>query len=557
MLAYINNLVNILKINTVKLYLVIADVLLVIFAIVFANAGLLPFKSLGDFAFFAILALVLAIYRPGWAFLFFVGSLVLENINLAPASIGISIRPYQFMALVTIIALAVGFGAKRLKFEIPKWKWYDALPIIFALAGFLSAIFSITGPIGESNLQPFKQAVIATTFVGIYFLVRIYVQTFDDLKRVAPFFLSSGVVVALYGIWQNIRFAGELNSFEVMPGRPNGTFTEADWLGIYLIFLLSAILSIIYYLNKKIRISNDQFSISNKFSIIQFFNYVLLTLAITALVLTVSRSAWLGAVIITLGFLKMVLLSNSRPENESGFKNKFFAIYKKVNWRGFFRILRNLALAIICSIAIVYVFNLTTFQLGSRAASTGGLQKITIACLGGSDKVVPEKINSLAELENYGCRHINLEDIEKELESSNAVLEVYRPDPNVGIRAKIYKTAWEQIKQNPIFGIGWGSIGSILGTDDRGASLNASNIFLETWLGAGLLGLLALVILFGYICIAAIRQWLNNEDKTVSIFILLTLVAIVIPNLFNSGIFLGFVWAYLAVAVSLLQKESQ
>ena len=113
---------------------------------------------------------------------------------------------------------------------------------------------------------------------------------------------------------------------------------------------------------------------------------------------------------------------------------------------------------------------------------------------------------------------------------------------------------------HPVLGIGWGSINKILGTDERGAGLNASNIFLEVWLGAGLLGFLAFVILLGYILVASVFAFISNDDKskngTAIVFVMLGWAAVVIPNLFNSGIFLGFVWVYLATAISLLSKEN-
>jgi len=552
---YFSKLFGRIQAHALTAYLIVANMALIVFAIVFSNAGMLPFKSVGDFSFFAILALMLAIYRPGWGFLFFIGSLALENINLAPANIGISVRPYQFMALVTIVALIIGFSTKRLKFDLPKWKWVDALAIVFAIGGFLGALGAI------HSSASLKQAVIAATFVVIYFLVRVYVQNIGDLKRIIPFFLSSGVVVALYGVLQNIRFARGLNSFEVMPGRPNGTFTEADWLGIYLTFLLSVMYAMIYYSYKncdniKSKISNFQFPISKQFSIIQFFNYALLALVYIVLILTVSRSAWLGAVVVTIGFLKAILIGKSHPENQAGFWNKIVHVYTNLDWKAFLGSLGGITGVLIVSVGIVYVSHLTTFQIFNRVQSTSGLQKITIACESGFDIVIPQEISNVNDLAQYHCRHINLENIAKEKAAGNVVEEVYRPDPNIGIRSKIYHTANDQIKQHPIFGIGWGSIGTILGKDDRGASLNASNIFLETWLGAGLLGFLSLIILLGYIFVAGVIQWLNTEDKAVSIFILLALFATIIPNLFNSGIFLGFVWVYLAVAVSLLQKES-
>ncbi|HOX11146.1 MAG TPA: hypothetical protein PK333_04115, partial [Candidatus Moranbacteria bacterium] len=90
--------------KTTKIYLILANIILVIFAIWFSNIGLLPFANVSDFLVFAGLGLLLAIYRPGWTFVLFIGSLALENINLAPSVFGLSLRPYQFLGAITIIA---------------------------------------------------------------------------------------------------------------------------------------------------------------------------------------------------------------------------------------------------------------------------------------------------------------------------------------------------------------------------------------------------------------------------------------------------------------------
>ena len=115
----------------------------------------------------------------------------------------------------------------------------------------------------------------------------------------------------------------------------------------------------------------------------------------------------------------------------------------------------------------------------------------------------------------------------------------------------------DQIIKHPILGIGWGNISAILGTDERGMGLNASNIFLEVWLGSGLIGILSFKILLGYIFVKSSIMYLDREieDKTVTAFIILGWAAIVFPNLFNSGIFLGFLWIYLAIAISLIEAK--
>ncbi|NTV41590.1 MAG: hypothetical protein HGA61_04960 [Candidatus Moranbacteria bacterium] len=548
--------------NSTRIYLVLANVVLTCFAIWFSNVGLLPFKNLGDFAFFVILALMFALYRPGWAFVLFIGSLALENINLAPSSIGISLRPYQLFGALTLLAVALRHLIGRRVVTLFKLKWYDALPILFVLSGFLSGL-------GAANRGlSLKQALIAASFVALYFLVRVYVQSFADLGKIALFFLSSGVVVVCYSIWQNIRFSSGFKSFETMPGRPNGTFSEPDWLGIYLTFLLASLLVWLFYVSKNHNekesrlILNFKFEILNQFFNVQIFKkvvvYIFITLVTIALILTVSRSAWIGAVLIALGFLKIVLLYGEKESQVTGRSGKFwqsvmFDLKRPWNWKGFSKSSGFLVGIFAISVGAIFVFHLTTFQLGSRVQSTGGLQKITIACQGGLDVAVPQKINNVEELANYQCWHINLEDIEKEKKLGSIVQEVYRSDPNVGIRGKIYRTAFEQIKKHPIVGIGWGSVSTILGTDERGTGLNASNIFLDSWLGAGLLGLLAFSVLLGYVFVFAYLKFVKSQGTEIaSTFVIFGVFAIFVPNLFNSGIFLGFVWVFLAIAVSLL-----
>ncbi len=532
--------------NSIKAYLILANVLLIVFAIWFFNVGLLPFKNFGDFIFFVILILVFALYRPGWAFVFFVGFLALENINLAPVQLGIMVRPYQLLGALTLLAVALQFLMGRKVVVFPRLKWYDALPALFVLGGFLGCLAA------TNKSSSLKQAVVAASFVVLYFLVRMYIQSIEDLKRIAPFFLSSGVVIAAYAIWQNIRFSQGARSFEVMAGRPNGTFTEPDWLGIYLVFLVSIVMVIIFYCNKNCK--------DKKSVIFNFLNYLFLIIIFTALILTVSRSAWIGAILIILGYLKISLLYNENIGQSALKKLKFLdgillVIDRPWNWKEFLVALKNILIVGIVSFGIVYIFRLTNFQLASRAQSASGMQKITIAC-NSPVLFVNDRIGSLSDLAQHNCLHINLEEIAGKKAEGKFIQEVYRPDPNVGIRAKIYGVAFEQIKQHPLLGIGWGSISNILGTDERGSGLNASNIFLEIWLGSGLLGFLSFVILLGYIFVSSCGRFVatNGSDVTAT-FILFGLFAIVIPNLFNSGIFLGFVWAYLGVAIGLLARR--
>lgn len=537
----------IVAIKKPKILLLISNILLVFFLILLSNLKVLPFKGVGDFGFFVFLGLILALYRPGWGFLFFVGTIALENINLAPVNIGIAVRPYQFFSGITICSILIRLLTGRLNFKLAKFRWPDYLIGIIVVAGFLSALFA------DGRALSLKLSVVLLTFGLLYLLTRNYIQDSNDLEKVVPFFLSSGIVVIAYGIWQNVRFAQGMAHFEVMPGRPNATFAEADWLGIYLILLIAVIYSLIYVANKTRRsftdeISNYQIPISKQITNPKsqiyklYFLYFFLILILILLILTVSRSAWLGALAVSsLYFLFCSWYF--------GFKNK--------DWKGFLKQLILLVVTGIASIAIVYFFNLTNFQLFNRAQSTGtGLQKITIACNKNSEihKKLKESayrvIDDISELAPYDCRHINLEEINIEKARENLVYEIYRKDPNVDIRKVIYQKSWAEIKKHPVLGIGWGNISEILGKDERGARFNSSNIFLEVWLGSGIFGFAAFLAIWASVIIMSFKKILGDE-KAIGAFMLLGAVAIIVPNLFNAGLFLGIVWIYLGAAVSL------
>lgn len=519
MRIYLQQFFNFL--NKPKNYLLLANVLLALSLMLLNNLGVLPMRA-GDLAFFAALGLVFALYRPGWTFLLFIGSIALENINLAPAEAGITLRPYQLLGALTILALVIRAFSGKLSFKIAKLKWPDWLVIGINILGFLSLINS------SDKIASLKLVIILATFSALYFLVRNYIRTIDDLKKTIPFFLSSGIVVVFYGIWQNIAYLSGGNGFEAMPGRPNATFSEADWLGIFSVLLISTIYATLYYFR------NDKTNCRVN-SVILYF---ILFISYSCLILTVSRSSWLGVFAATFLFL-FIILTNLK--------------FRNWQWKEFGKQLLRIVIAAGCSIGAVYIFHLTNFELGNRVQSAGsGMQKITISCdLTKSGFVnLPDSIDNISELEKYNCRHINLEEIEKEKAKEREIREIYRRDPNVDIRTEIYQKSWQEIKRHPIFGIGWGSIGGILGLDGRGMTLNSSNIFLETWLGAGSIGLLCFVVLLIYILLRSIFGYFyveNYSQKALAIFIIISWFGLVISNLFNAGMFLGFFWLWLGI----------
>lgn len=540
----------------IKEWLVLANVLVVFFLILLSNIGILPFKKIEDFGFFTVILLMLALYRPGWMFLIFVGTIPLENINLASANLAITIRPYQFFGVLIIMAIIVRLLLRRSNFVLAKLKWPDYLVILITLSGFLSLMGA------QNKLLSLKLAIIFTSFVMLYFLTRNYVQNIQDIKKILPFFLSSAIMVVLYGIWQNIIFLRGLVSFETMPGRPNATFTEADWLGIFLVLILAMVYALIFYFYKermreKLKAGEEikNYANSSSFQIPLLFPFfqrgrrkkkllvtgcwLLVALIYILLILTVSRSAWLSALIITIIFIG-VFLSDLRKSNWK--------------WKATFYLKLKILASLILSVAIIYVFHLTNFQLFNRVQSTGsGLQEITVACKneqGAHQLRQLQYLKQVEQLEHFGCRHINLEDIKNEKVAGNIVMTVYRPDPNVAIRGQIYQRSWQEIKNHSILGIGWGSMRAIFGQNKYGHSFNSSNIFLQTWLGSGIVGLLSLLILLFYLLYKAIKSYYFAEElpvKSWNLFIILSWFGIVTANLFNAGIFLGFFWIWLGM----------
>lgn len=529
MFSYIKQLAE--KLNNTKTYLILTNIFLVFFLILFNNLGLLPMR-MGDFIFFAILILAFALYRPSWAFLFFVGTIMLENINLAPEKIGIMLRPYQLIGGLLFLAIAIRFFSKRLNFKLTKLRWWDYLVFLIPLSSLMN-VFSSQNPTAVIRL-----VVVLGSFVILYLLVRNYIQHTADLKKILPFFFGSSLIVVLYGFWQNIRFAKGLGAFSVMPGRPNGTLTEPDWLGLFLLLVLAGIYALIYFFHQ-----NSLEKEKTQRQINLFSSYLLLCLTLALLLISVSRSAWLGAALMTILFLFSIL---------TGLKFNFRAW----QWKLTVQIKLGIIGAFIIALGAVYLFQLTTFKLFDRAVSTGGTQKITISCQ--ENITLPEKISSLEGLDKLNCLHINLEEIDSEKNQGRFVMEINRPDPNVNVRAEVYQKSFAQIKAHPILGIGWANIPEVLGKDPRGVNLNSSNIFLETYLGSGLIGFLSLLLILGTIFIRAVSLFFKETDpekKAFALFVIASWTGIIIFNLFNAGIMLGFFWVWLGIAGVLVTKR--
>ncbi len=482
--------------------------------------GVLPL-SVEYFLFYSLLLFLACLARPSWMFLFFVAILPLEIVSVTPVDFGFDLRPYQWVGGFLGIAIGIRFVTGRLVQPFFRWHMVDTIFVIL----FSGIVFA--GIVGQS--VALKQTVVVGSFLFLYFLSRLFLRQWQDVKQALFFFLLSASLVLLWGISQNILFFLGYGHFSIMPGRPNGTLIEPDWLGLFCLFVLAPAL---WWLKERL---TDRFSLKALLLPLSF-----LLLIFTTLIITVSRSAWIGAVVLLGSFLVLVFYE----------KNKGFAFRPAL--------LSIECLIVVFGVALVLVETvpLTRFALIDRAGSVASqYQTITIVCDG--TMTPPQYIETGETLSQYGCQHILLEEKEARLAEGKIVTTTKRPDPNVNIRKAIYETSLGEIKDHPVVGIGWGNIGPKLGLDERGASYNASNLFLELWLGGGIVALMAFIMFVGGVLFMSYRMWKRAVVSPFAAPLLAILAGFLVFNLFNTGLLLGFVWVWFALFPLLFPSRSE
>ncbi len=488
-----------------------------------AYAGYVPLR-ISDFLFFFLIVSLAAAYRPGWVFLLLVSVLPLETVNLAPSSFGTGIRPYQFLMMSIIVGLGIRFLMRRSLPAIPKPHLVDALLLLIPI-GSLFAVVNASAPGASLRLS-----VILFTYYALYALFRIYIRSSEDVGRILPFFIVSSFLSVVAAIGQNLYFIYGNGLLEVMPGRPNAFFAEPDWLGMFLIVSIAVLISAWYMIATRTESVRELFRM--KRSLALFF---ILSMNLVALVLSVSRSAWLGTVVTVLIAVALPLAVKRRQVAGT--------------------MTASIVAGSIMAICRVVAIPLTTFDLFGRAGSIGsGLQTITVSCE--RETALPAYVATVEDLASLGCRHIDLDEIDTEKSTGRFVTEINRNDPNISIRKQIYERSVSLGREHPVLGIGWGSVTRALGIDARGAGLNASDVFLEIWLGSGLLGIIGWI---GFLCMlvtGAVRDF-SRHKGTFPLFLLSAFGGLIVFDLFNSGILLGFFWALLGIAGSYLAHVSE
>jgi hypothetical protein len=467
----------------------------------------------------------IAVFRPVFGFALFVSALPFEIISILPEHAGLSVRPYQLLGVALGCAILWISTRRNATIADVRSSIGDLLIGVFLLVSFMTVRWAV-----DPSLS-LQQTIILASFVVLYFVSRFFVVDVHRVIAILPIIVISGGVTSVYAIMQNILFLQGGDHQEFMMGRPNAFFAEPDWLGMYLVFVFAACITYLYYNAHHKRVW-------------RFFDVSLWSVTTTvavATILTVARSAWVGIVFVSVTYLLVVFLSR---------KYKMFA--RHALWIG--------SVAVV-SVGVALYAPVTNFELDNRIQSTTtGLQEITVSCTQESTGVqlsAQKEISDVSELAQYGCRHIDLEEITKEKMMGHTVVKVMRKDPNVAVRAETYDHVIQLVRERPFSGYGWGSSGALLGNDEHGTPLNASNIFLETALSIGVIGVGVLTLLFGAIGLRALYVLYYAHDevtRSVAVLGVIGLVAIIVPNLFNAGLFLGFVWLFLALVAPLFKK---
>ncbi|MFA9261914.1 MAG: O-antigen ligase family protein [Undibacterium sp.] len=479
--------------------------------------GVFPLSSV-NFAFWTVLFGLGCLYRPNWGFLLLLTVLPFETLNLVSSSWGLMLRPYQWLFLILVAVLALRVLSGRTPWSLFRWHPIDGLLGLIPLGAFISGL--------AGGGEGIRLSVIVLSFYALYLLGRVFLKTIKDLSLAMSTFTAAGLPVLLYGVAQNVSFEFGGTLAAVMPGRPNATFAEPDWLGLFVTILFIFVFAALF------RATSDfQSQVSGALLRTLLLGLLLVPIAIT-LILSVSRSAWLALALALLIGAGIALIQSGRQRLRTMFQTSELTV-----------------IAFILALFFVVEIPLTRFDLLNRAESTAtGLQEITVACE--EPTVFPDQIGDVSELSSFGCRHINLEEREALALSGSSIQTVRRLDPNVEIRSSIYRKTWEEIRQHPVLGIGWGNIGSVLGRDENGSAYNASNLWLEVWLGAGLLGLAGLL---GVIVFVTLRLVKGIAQKTLAEqtfeqypVAFAALVAFGVFNLFNAGLLIGFVWIWFA-----------
>ena len=471
-------------------------------------------------AYLVILTLIILL-KPRWGMIFLVFTTVLDNVSLLGA------RPYQWLVflIVTtwIVLFHINYFSKKqgagdniivalFKDFKNYWKHNRAFALVLALLFLSSLIGIINAPNQAFSL---KQAVVLAFALVIAFLVNRRAQENSQQFQVMSWaFILASIPVGLFALYQNIAHEYGFDSFEVMPARPNSTFYEPDWLGIYVAFVL---VLLVYQLMLRGNVfkaaENRAKTLAQCFGI-----WMLFLLNTIVLIISVARASWVAITGAFLGFFGLAFVA---------------LIFKKIPAKTFFRVLQvtlGWVLATGLALILIHFLNLTRFNLKDRVLSI----------------VNQEHIVTMAEKDGVKIK-IDLEEINFYQEQGWLISEEKIEDENVTARFSAYANNWELAQKHWLLGQGQGSI-----LAERDFVHNANNIFYEWLIAGGILGFSAFVALM-LMCLKEVIYLLFLKDSSKgqlfneAVLALMGVTVIFFTNLFNSGVLFVPMWVMIGL----------
>lgn len=423
----------------------------------------------------------------------------------------LSLRPYQIIEFILLIFLAFYYFKRKIKPKELLVPFRSPISKLLAVYFVVSLISLINSPDLKNGIQ---ETLVLLSFLAIYWLVLFFIRTSKDVKNIFIVIIASGVMTAIIGLVQTLAYKFGLELIEVMPGRPNSILPEPDWFGLFMVFVFAVLLSLQYTIK-----SEDEVLWINLLKN-KYVYYIIQCLFFVSIILALARASWLAGIALIGLYVFLIFID----------KNNHFSL-------AFIQGTKILTVFLI-SLGIIYVFGLTPFSLKNRFLSIATGEEIHAVIIDKeTGKEITIKKEKVKEYKNKG-----IEVIAKKVNDINFLK-----------RKESFSNNSDIILKHPLLGIGFGGISSVFGQ-----GVNASNIFMEIWIATGVIGL----IIFGLIFYLIFREWLvffikkrGKNNQPYLFFIILGLVVIIIPNIFNSGLFLGFFWVYLGIAANLLDHQ--
>jgi len=398
-----------------------------------------------------------------------------------------------FFTIIKLIFFSQGL-IKRAQIIAREYKIFIILLLYYFITLLLSTIFSIDPGLSLFGFYYRLEGLVSHIFYILFFLLLlINLSTKEKIRHILLMAVIASVFISVYGLLQSIGLDWIIWN-ESTSIRATSTLGQPNHLGSYLLFIIPLI---------------GYFIISYKNIIAKLFFMALLIVQLLVIYNTFSLSSWLGLVI-ALPLTAIILLLNNR----TALSNYFKKIFSRVGGSRFGYLILHISIVII-ALAGVWLFYSYDFSVLTARA----------------DNVFNFRSGSTAA------------------------------------RVQFWSAAWQAIRQKPIIGYGLDAQREVLSnyyepnwavySNVNVRPSRAHNIWLDTWLTQGVLGLLAylaLLYLFFSIIIKNIRQ---NNEVLLNYTILFALISYLVYLQFNYHHLsaLIFFWLFFVIILRLDQLK--